>query len=289
MRLLAFIAVISPQLLMADERLAEVQELFTKWQLYEGPIDGELNPDMVRSLTTFFDHRGTGFDGSFDDEEYLEVLGQTDVSLPQTDGFELCDSHGFPSHDTYKADESDPGQFSVTLRQGDYDRKDYRGWKNFYNTGTQNLSRQNATLHSCEWLEPGNTYVVAFDAKISHPSIGSFFLIRSESPDGAVEFQVFPGSVRVGVGSATPVAAYRREVFDEWLTFRVEFALKAGAPLPYRVFVNEELGLESTGEAANFSFSDKGALLVFGSDRGKSSLDATASFRDIQVSQKEGE
>ena len=72
-------------------------------------------------------------------------------------------------------------------------------------------------------------------------------------------------------------------MLDEWLKFRVELTPEVGAPLSYRVFVNDELGLEADAVRANFAFTDKGALLVFGSDRGKSSLEATATFRDINL------
>ncbi len=74
----------------ADPRLKEVQSWLNLLQLDAGPVDGVWGGRTERALTRFLKHRGIEFDGSFDDEEYREVMGQTNYELPKAKGFKLC-------------------------------------------------------------------------------------------------------------------------------------------------------------------------------------------------------
>jgi hypothetical protein len=271
---------------LADPKLAEVQTNLNILQLDAGPADGVWTEDAEAALTRFMSHRGLSFDGSFGDDEYVEVMGQTDFELPQAEGMSLCQTGGFPSVDTYERSADDHGAFSMTLREGDYDRADYRGTMAVYDVSKQNFSRQRAEVFSCEWLAPGVVYTVDFDVRISHVSAGTFFRIKSEDEEGAITLAAFPGSLRVDAGPAvTMKAAYRGEYLNDWLNVRVVFMPGNASELFARFYVEGKPGFElGSGETA-FGFSSKGAQLTFGPYRGKSSMEAEVSFRNIRLTE----
>ena len=274
-----------PTMALADTKLAEVQSALNTWQLDAGPADGEWTPETEAALSRFLQHRGLTFDGSFGEDEYTEVMGQTIVELPQAEGLSLCQNGGFPSVDSYSLSTSDPGEFSLTLRKGDYDRADYRGTTSVYDSSTQNFSRQRAELFSCDWLSLGQVFTVDFDVRISHVSAGTFFRIKSEDEEGAITLAAFPGSLRVDAGpSLTMKATYRGDYLEEWVNVRAIFMPNSADQLFARFFVEGKPGFEVKGGDTTFGFSSKGAQLTFGPFRGNSSMEADVAFRNIRLS-----
>jgi len=276
----------APTTALADAKLAEVQTALNTWQLEAGHADGVWTQETEAALTRFLSHRGLTFDGAFGDEEYAEVMGQTDVELPHAEGISLCQTGGFPSVNSYALSASDPGEFSVTLRKGDYDRTDYRGITAVYDVSKQNFSRQRAEVYSCEWLAAGEVYTLDFDVRISHVSAGTFFRIKSEDEEGAVTLAAFPGSLRVDAGPAvTMKATYRGDILNNWLNVRAVFMPGNAGEHFARFYVEGKPGFELAGGETNFGFSSKGAQLTFGPYRGNSALEAEVSFRNVRLTE----
>ncbi len=275
-------AAITPVSAQANTQVAEVQEKLATWLLFDGPADGVWTPETETALTTFLDHRGLGFDGEFGPEEYAEVMGQTEFALPQAEGLKLCQPDGFPSKDTYSLNTTNPGEFSLTLKEGDYDRADYSQQVFVYDNSKQNFLRQRAEVASCDWLPIQETYTIDFDVRVSDISAGSFFKIKSEDVEGFVSLGAFPGSLRVDAGATiTMKATYRGDYLNEWTSVRVVFRPSAGEDMFFRFYVNGRPGFEAQGDDALFVFSDRGAEIVFGPLRGKSSKTAQVDFRNI--------
>lgn len=275
----------SPNSAHANNQLTEVQEKLSTWQLLEAPADGVWTPETEFALTTFLAHRGITFDGAFGPEDHAEVMGQTDFDLPQAEGISLCQNGGFPSVDSYERNASDPGEFSMTVRKGDYDRKDYRGVTAVYDTSKQNFSRQRAEVYFCDWLKPGQVYTVDFDVRISHLSAGPFFGIRSDDEEGEITISAFPGSLRVDANPAiTMKATYRGDYLGEWVNVRAVFMPGSAAEHFARFYVEGKLGFELSGGDTTFGFSAKGAQITFGPYRGNSSMEAEVAFRNIRLS-----
>lgn len=283
-KFLVAVLVLAPQSALSDTQLAEVQRTLNAWQLDAGPEDGVWRPETEKALTAFLTHRGIEFGGAFGPEDYREVMGQTEFRLPLAEGLEFCQSDGFPSQDSYEISDTDPGMFSISLRKGDFDRTDYRNTNEIYDSTTQNFNRQRATVHSCEWLGPDQTYTLDFEVKVADLSVGTFFQILPEGDEG-IELQGFPDSLRVNAGSAiTMKAVYRGDWLGDWVTVRTVFRPDPGDRMFFRFFVNGKPGFDSTGQRTTFGFTSKGARLAFGAFRGNSSREGKASFRNIRLS-----
>jgi hypothetical protein len=269
----------------ADPRLNEVQSWLNHLQLDAGPVNGVLGLDTERALTRFLKHRGIEFDGSFGDEEYREVMGQTNYELPETKGFKLCGPKRFPSVDTYERNPTNPSEFKLTLKKGDYDYNDFRGDTSVYGSDRKNLNSQRAKIYSCNRLAFGKIYTLDFDVSISHVSAGAFFEIHGGGAWGSASIQVWPQSLRFNAGRHIDnVAIFRGDYLNRWVAMRIVFMASHADKMFFRFYVDGIETLDTSGIKTDFGFSKKGGTLHFGPYRGNSSGTASVSYSNIKLS-----